>query len=414
MGSHDFIKFPPRLGAFAPKIWLLMGEIQSQIKQLAGVPIPPAASAELRKIYLSKGVHATTAIEGNTLTEQEVRAILDKRLTLPPSREYLQREVENIAHAIDVVGCDVLLGHHEKFSLDLLNHWHSLILADLGRSIDPSVLVGELRQHNVVVGRYIGAPPGDCERMVRDFCDWLNDESVAPAGHERYSLAWQVIKAIIAHMMLAFIHPYGDGNGRLSRLVEFAMLLRAGVPDIAAHLLSNFYNATRARYRQELQMAHGEFVDGAYPSDINMLDFVEYALEGYRDLLAEQFTEIHKHVLGVLWHDHIHSAFPKQMTPTEQRRKQLALGLGDIDSDAPFAAATIRELTPALAAAYASLSDRTINRDLNALTGMDLLKREGDGYLPNKDILLGFPRKDARQRRIEEGVVREGVVGATR
>ena len=115
MGSHDFIKFPPRLGAFSPKIWLLMGEIQSQIKQLEGVPIPPAASAELRMIYLSKGIHATTAIEGSTLTEQEVRAILDSRLTLPPSREYLQREVENIARAVNVVGQEILLGKPAEF-----------------------------------------------------------------------------------------------------------------------------------------------------------------------------------------------------------------------------------------------------------------------------------------------------------
>ncbi len=390
MGSHDFIKFPPRLGALSPKIWLLLGDIQSQIKQLEGVPIPPESSAELRRIYFSKGVHATTAIEGSTLTELEVRAILDSRLTLPPSREYLQREVENIAGALNAVGREILLGSQERFSLDLLNRWHRLILANLSETLDPSVLVGALRQHNVVVGRYIGAPVSDCRRLVEEFCDWLNDENVAPVGHERYKLAWQVIKAIVAHMMLAFIHPYGDGNGRLSRLVEFAILLEAGVPDISAHLLSNFYNSTRTRYRQQLQMAHGEFVDGSYPTDINMLDFVEYALEGYRDLLVEQLEEIHEQLLVVIWHDHIHRVFPKQMTPTQQRRKQLALSLGDTDREASVVAASIRELTPALAAAYASKSDRTISRDLNALVGMNLLKREGDGYRSNSDILFAF------------------------
>lgn len=390
MGTHDFIKFPPRLGAFSPKIWLLMGDIQSQVEQLARLPIPPSISAELRKTYLSKGVHATTAIEGSTLTEQEVRAILDSRLTLPPSREYLQHEVENIARALVAVGRDILLGAQMSFSLDLLNHWHKLILSDLGKSLDSAVLVGELRQHDVVVGRYIGAPPGDCERMVNDFCEWLNDENVAPSGHEHYKLAWQVIKAIVAHMMLAFIHPYGDGNGRLSRLVEFAILLRAGVPDIAAHLLSNFYNATRARYRQELQLAHGEFVDGSYPPEINMLNFVEYALEGYHDLLVEQFAEIYEQLLGVIWRDHIHRAFPEQMTATQQRRKQLALSLADVDPEVSVMAATIRELTPALAAAYASKSDRTISRDLNALTDMDLLKRYDAGYRSNREILFAF------------------------
>ena len=131
-------------------------------------------------------------------------------------------------------------------------------------------------------------------------------------------------------------------------------------------------------------------MDGAYPSDINMLDFVEYALEGYRDLLAEQYDEIHRQTLGVLWHDHIHGVFPKQMTATEQRRKQLALSLGDNDSQAPFVAATVRELSAALAVTYDSMTDRTINRDLNALASMNLLKRDSDGYRSNSEILYAF------------------------
>ena len=121
-----------------------------------------------------------------------------------------------------------------------------MILSDLDSVIGKSVAVGELRQHSVIVGRYIGAPASECERLVREFCEWLNNDKVAPAGYKRYELAWQVIRSIVAHVNLALIHPYGDGNGRLSRLLEFAILLRAGVPDIAAHLLSNFYNSTRA------------------------------------------------------------------------------------------------------------------------------------------------------------------------
>ena len=78
---------------------MLMGDIQSRIEQMIRLPIPPEHSAELRAIYLTKGVQATTAIEGNTLAAEEVRDIIDKRLKLPPSREYLQQEVENVVQA---------------------------------------------------------------------------------------------------------------------------------------------------------------------------------------------------------------------------------------------------------------------------------------------------------------------------
>jgi hypothetical protein len=50
-------------------------------------------------MYLAKGAHATTAIEGNTLTEEQVRARMEKQLSLPPSQEYMGKEVDNIIHA---------------------------------------------------------------------------------------------------------------------------------------------------------------------------------------------------------------------------------------------------------------------------------------------------------------------------
>ena len=390
VGSHDFIKFPPRLGSFTPKTWMLMGEIQARIEELRRLPIPPEAGDELCRVYLAKGIQATTAIEGSTLTEAEVRDIIERRLDLPPSRKYLQQEVDNMLRAINAVGELTLSGDDGLYSLDRLNQWHSMILADLDEVTDDAVIVGGLREHHVVVGRYIGAPPSECERMAVAFCDWLNDEDVAPAKHQRYALAWQVVKAVVAHLMLAFIHPYGDGNGRLSRLVEFDLLLRAGVPDIAAHLLSNFYNATRTRYRQELQNAHGDYIDGAYPSEINLLDFLEYALEGYRDALVKQFRLIRRQLQSVIWHDTIHRSFPKRMTATQQRRKQLALSMTELEAGEAVSVSSIRELTPALAAAYANLSDRTIVRDLNALVSLQLLRREASGYMPNTDILLAF------------------------
>jgi len=41
------------------------------------------------------------------------------------------------------------------------------------------------------------------------------------------------------------IHPFGDSNGRTARLIEFYILLRAGLPDMVSHILSNHYNDTR-------------------------------------------------------------------------------------------------------------------------------------------------------------------------
>ena len=60
-----------------------------------------------------------------------------------------------------------------------------------------------------------------------------------------------ILRAITAHLYLIWIHPFGDGNGRLARLVEFTILLKSGIPSIAAHLLSNHYNATAEQNCQQ-------------------------------------------------------------------------------------------------------------------------------------------------------------------
>jgi Fic family protein len=64
-----------------------------------------------------------------------------------------------------------------------------------------------------------------------------------------------VLLAVWAHLYIAWIHPFGDGNGRTARLVGFTLLLEGGVPAPAAHLLSNHNNRTRSSYYMELDKA---------------------------------------------------------------------------------------------------------------------------------------------------------------
>ncbi len=79
----------------------------------------------------------------------------------------------------------------------------------------------------------------------------------------------------MAHLYIAWIHPFGDGNGRTARFLEVKILLRAGIPTVAAHLLSNHYNATRSAYYRQLQRASAS---GGY-----VAPFIQYALQGFID-----------------------------------------------------------------------------------------------------------------------------------
>ncbi len=391
MKSHDFIKFPPNLQNIRSRVWLLLGEIQAGIDHIKQLPIPPDDSNMLRRVYLTKGVHSTTAIEGNSFSEEEVAKIINKEMEVPLSREYQEKQIDNMVTAFSTVGRNLIGGESTEFSVDLLHSYHKLVLESLEESLSNEVNIGEFRRHRVEVGRYLAAPPEDIARQMEQFCDWLNDKPTGPKGYE---VAEQIVKAIVAHVYFAWIHPYGDGNGRMSRLVEFAILLRVGVPDIAAHLPSNFYNDTRDKYYKELQNSHGEFNEGSYPKEADLHGFLEYALQGFKDELDKQFKRIHGLQILTIWHDVIHAQFRKRfsenLSKTRQRQKRLVLDLTDHRFEKPASRTEIPDITAALARAYRDKTERTIQRDLNELVKMGMLKREEKGYKPNTDILMAF------------------------
>ena len=391
-GTHNFIKFPPKYEDQHPRMWFLLGQIEAKLAALRVAPIPPAVSSELRGVSQQKGVHATTAIEGNSFSEEEVKKIIAGELSAPPSLQYQQREIENMLHALNTVADQALAGESVFFDLELLNHYHSLVLQDLGEGWKESVSVGELRQHNVRVGdQYLAPAPEDCKQMVQDYCSWLNS---LQDGSPNRDMAMRVVEAIVAHVYFNWIHPYGDGNGRMARLIEFMLLLQSGVPDIAAHLLTNHYNKTRDRYYHFLKESHGEW-NGGYSAESDLNGFLYYALEGFRDGLDKQLTRIVAMQTRSIWRDEIDATFMREfsgnLTEARQRQKRLLLDLSDRPIDKPVMKHEIPTISQTLARAYAGKSMRTVMRDLNALEQLNLLKRvDGGGFLPNYGILQGF------------------------
>src|SRR5437762_3539077 len=97
--THPWIRFSVDLGTASPELWMLLGEVASKCEHIAGVPLKPETAKSLHLLYMAKGIRATTAIEGNTLSEAEVVDHLQGKLRLPASKEYLAKEVDNVLHA---------------------------------------------------------------------------------------------------------------------------------------------------------------------------------------------------------------------------------------------------------------------------------------------------------------------------
>ena len=239
--SHPWLTFWLDLGRAPADLWLLLGEAVSKCEHLAGVPLRPALHEHFNQLFLAKGVLATTAIEGNTLTEDEVLQHIRGTLKLPASKEYLAREVDNIIRIANEIWQDQL-GRYKSLSPELIREFNRRILEDL--TLEPHVVPGESRTYSVGVGTYRAAPAADCDYLLGRLCAWLNEEPPEQTPERR--MAHAIVKAVLAHLYLAWIHPFGDGNGRTARLMEFQILVQAGVPMPAAHLLSNHYNSDPA------------------------------------------------------------------------------------------------------------------------------------------------------------------------
>jgi Fic family protein len=359
-----------------PRLWALLGECQSKCEHIAGVPLRPDVAADLHRFYLAKGAFATTAIEGSTLSEAEVLQVLDGKLKLPPSREYLKQEVDNIAKAFDRIWQQVGSGALPPLTVTELEDLNRSVLQ--GLNVEEGVVPGQIRTHDVGVLRYRGAPPEDCRYLLGRLTEWLDGREFQPSPGMK--IVQGIIQAVTAHLYLAWIHPFGDGNGRTARLVEYRLLLASGAPSPAVHLLSNHYNLTRSEYYRQL--------DRASASGGDYVPFIQYAVQGFVDGLREQVAEIRKFQLDVMWRNYVHEAFAERKSAVNKRRRDLALRLSDVAG--PVKMAKIPQLSPELARAYFGKTRMVLNRDLNALKRMGLVIRDSNGSRANQQAVEAF------------------------
>jgi Fic family protein len=342
----------------------------------------PHRSDELMRVFLTKGVLATTAIEGKTLSADQVRGVIENRVELPPSKQYLAQEVRNVIGAYNEVMAAVLDTPGAKLTPEQFKPWNALILDDL--DVEEDVQPGVFRRNSVVVGKYRVPAARDVELLMQRLCDWLNgNDFKAPAERPELRAPLVVIKAVIAYLYLVWIHPFGDGNGRTARLLELKLLLAAGFPTPATQLLSNHYNQTRSEYYRQLNAASRSG---------DPVPFLTYALRGFVDGLADQLELIFTWQREDRWEQYVYQQFGELGSEADRRRVRLVLEVSRTarETGKPVARADMRWLTPKLAMAYNNKTDKTLTRDLNEIRGLELLVRESRGYRPNESVLLGL------------------------
>ncbi len=261
------------------KILKLIVSISERLGEINATHLykPPT---ELRKKNRIKMIQSSLEIEGNTLTEEQITALLENKRVLAP-----QKDIVEVQNAIKVYELLHLLNPNKLKDLETA---HGILMRGL---IDTA---GKLRTKNVgiVKGSKIEhiAPSGS---MVKGL---MNDLFAYLKGDEDLIL----LKSCVFHYELEFIHPFIDGNGRMGRLWQTLILMQQ-YPVFEYLTIESLIKENQAEYYKALSLSDKL---GSSTTFIEfMLDIILQSLENLlktqnRTLTVENRIELYKPIIG--------------------------------------------------------------------------------------------------------------------
>lgn len=198
------------------RIQPLLDALEQARRDIEALEVPPALERALQRVTEARGAHMSTRIEGNPMTEEEVRAEFARPTPGTSRAELENRDYRDAARFAYQVAND--------FNADvdggLIRALHFLV----ERNTDGYGMAGRYRTEANVVRKsgaviYQPPPPLDVPRLMDDLVGWLRGQrgKLHPA-----------VLAAVAHAELVNIHPFDDGNGRTARALTKYFLERGG------------------------------------------------------------------------------------------------------------------------------------------------------------------------------------------
>ena len=349
---------------------------------------------QLDRLNRVRAVHGTTAIEGNPLSEAEVAHQMerleqqdhdDDRKTA--TKEQLQ--IRNAGEAQSWVR-QRFLPNSPPISLGDISTMHRMITRD---SDTINNIPGRFRDFPVVVGTedlggvHRGAPHERLPRLMEDYIEFINSR--------RLDDIHPVIRALLAHFFLVTIHPFGDGNGRVSRLVEAGILFQRGYNVHGFYGLSNYFYRHEQEYKSVLQQCRK-----SQPSDVT--PFICFGVVGFASELKGINNFVKARINRLVYRTMILRAFSKRMGPRRRLLNQREYNLLDfllsetepVDpfSDTPSRKISLSELLEAnyVQSAYRNVTRRTFHRELMRLGELGFIDFTIDDSVQDWVVELDF------------------------
>ena len=255
MISNDTITMKPPYN-ITPLILDLVASVSEKLGEIKSAYLmkPPA---ELRRRNRIRTIQSSLEIEGNTLSLDQVTALLDDKRVLAPAKD-----IQEVRNAIEVYSH---LSELKPYSIDSLCSAHKILMNGL---IDNA---GRLRSSNVGIAKgseitHI-APGSDMVRpLLNDLLKYVKSDKDLP-----------LIKSCVFHYEFEFIHPFSDGNGRMGRLWQ-TVILRQYNPVFEYLPIETLIKKRQTEYYNAL---------GASDNKGNSTIFIEFMLSVINDSLEE-------------------------------------------------------------------------------------------------------------------------------
>jgi len=325
----------------------LIGKIEASREIIENAPLVPAYEAKFRQEAIIRTVHHGTHIEGNPLDTGEVAAVLEGE-----EIDARDRDVQEILNYRKVLS--YIDGKKKEVNEKDLLAIHKLTVEKLLRN----EASGKYRKTQVVVKnsktKEISFKPpeaGDVPILSKEFFVWLNSqesESVHP-----------VLVAGITHYVLAFIHPFVDGNGRAARALATMVLFQRDYDVKKFFSIEEYFDRNAPRYYKTLQSVSNQKVESL--SERDLTPWLEYFCEGMAEELNRVKEKVKKLSLDVKL-----KGKTGQIALSERQLKMVEF----IETYGSISNKQWRSL-------LRDYSDDTILRDLKDLQKKGLIKKKG-------------------------------------
>ena len=289
----------------------LIAKISSQLERYA-IRMEQEDTLRLRRANRIKTIHSSLAIEGNTLSEGEVQAVLEGKKVVAPLKEI--QEVKNAIKTYE------LYPKLNPFSIQDLLLAHGTMMSGL---VDE---VGMFRKGGV------GVFDGDKPIHIAPPADRVRDQMSGLFGWLETADDHLLIRSCVFHYEFEFIHPFADGNGRIGRLWQSLILGRLN--PIFEHLpVENMVYSNQQAYYHAINRSSdlgdsGPFIDFMLEEILNAL--VDHQGKSNADIADEKGLNYQQlRVLGYLRADR-HTTAAKIAADLDMSARQIERMLADM------------------------------------------------------------------------------------